>query len=66
MPVLNRCTCGRMPRLRARKTREGTIVTQVTCPGLTCEAQGLPIEDFERNDMVAAELWNRHGGRKAA
>lgn len=62
----NRCTCGRVPVLRARPTNEGTIITQVTCSSVFCGAQGLPIEDFERNDAVAIEQWNRHGGRKVA
>jgi len=66
MSTLNRCTCGRTPRIRAIETRHGTWITQATCPGLSCEAQGQPIEDFERNDDVAADLWNRHGGRKVA
>ncbi|WP_143560192.1 hypothetical protein [Sphingobium sp. IP1] len=66
MARLNRCTCGRMPHLRARKTREGMVITSAACPNLRCGAQGLPVEDFERNDAAAAAKWNRHGGRKAA
>ncbi|SCW55967.1 hypothetical protein SAMN02927924_01349 [Sphingobium faniae] len=61
-----RCSCGRVPVIRARETREGTVITQVTCARVACGAQGLAIEDFERNDAVAIEQWNRHGGRKVA
>lgn len=66
MAKINRCTCGRMPVIRARETGEGTVVTNATCPRLDCNAQGPAIEDFERNAAVATDLWNRHGGRKVA
>lgn len=66
MASLNRCTCGRMPTIRARDTNEGTVVTQATCPRIECGKQGLSIEDFERNDDVATKLWNQHGGRAIA
>lgn len=66
MASLNRCTCGRVPTIRARNTHEGTVVTQATCPRIACGKQGLSVEDFERNDGVATQLWNRHGGRVMA
>lgn len=62
----NRCACGRMPHTVARDTADGTVTTRVACPSLTCEAWGPAVEDFERNDEAATELWNLHGGRKAA
>lgn len=62
----SRCTCGRMPHTVARRTGDGTIITRVVCPNLTCEAWGPSVEDFERNDEAATRQWNQHGGRKAA
>ncbi|MGB3930140.1 MAG: hypothetical protein WBL20_14385 [Sphingobium sp.] len=66
MPALNRCSCGRVPHIRVRSTRDDTVVTAVVCPSLSCEAEGPWVEDEERNDEAAAAQWNRHGGRKAA
>jgi hypothetical protein len=66
MATLNRCTCGRIPHFRYRPTREGTVITTVACPNLGCEALGPSVEDFERNAALAADQWNRLGGRKAA
>ncbi|WP_289145056.1 hypothetical protein [uncultured Sphingobium sp.] len=66
MTRINRCTCGRVPIIRARDTRDGTVITNAACPRLECNAQGPSVEDFERNDIAATDLWNRRGGRKVA
>jgi len=55
-----------MPHTRARPTRDGTVVTVVACPSVTCEALGQPVGDEARNDDAAIALWNRLGGRKVA
>ena len=66
MGKLNRCTCGRMPVIRARITADRLISTQATCPRIECGAQGPEYLDHEHNAEGAARLWNRDGGRKAA
>lgn len=64
MARLDRCTCGRMPVIRARRM-EGQVSTQVTCASHECGAQGPEYWDEERNDAGAARLWNRMGGRRS-
>ncbi|HEX7820657.1 MAG TPA: hypothetical protein VF463_08555 [Sphingobium sp.] len=66
MSAANRCSCGRTPQIRARARRDGLVLTQVTCPGTACGAQGREHLDDHRNAPEAVALWNQHDGRKLA